>query len=52
MGTLEYGMDTDYKVDKLSDTDYKVDKLSDTDCKVDKLSNSYTHMGWHAHLLN
>lgn len=42
MGTLEYGMDTDYKVDK----------LSDTDCKVDKLSNSYTHMGWHAHLLN
>ena len=42
MGTLEYGMDTDYKVDK----------LSDMDCKVDKLSNSYTHMGWHAHLLN
>ena len=42
MGTLEYGMDMDYKVDK----------LSDMDCKVDKLSNSYTHMGWHAHLLN
>ena len=42
MGTLQFGIDTDCKVDK----------LSDTDCKVDKLSNSYTHMGWHAYLLN
>lgn len=41
-GTLEFG----------TDTDYKVDKLSDMDCKVDKLSDSYTHTGWHAHLLN
>ena len=44
MGTdaLEFG----------TDTDYKLDKLSDTDCKVDKLRCSYTHTGWHAHLLN
>ena len=34
MGTLQFGMDTYYKVDE----------LSDTDCKVDRLNNSYTHM--------
>ena len=44
MGTLEFGMDTYYKVDELSDTDCKVDELSDMDCKVDRLNNSYTHM--------
>ena len=43
MGTLEFGTDTDYKVDELNDTD------CDT---VDKLSDSYTYTDWHAHLLS